>query len=139
FLERTDVERYLALRFPHHDFPPELADVVHRGTEGNPLFLVDLLDYLCDRGVLVALEGRWTLAQAVPDLKRGLPASVRSLIRRKLGQLDEADHRLLVAASVQGLAFDAAIVARVLERDAAAVEERLEVLDRVHALVRRVR
>src|SRR5262249_45405364 len=32
--------------------------------------------------------------------------------------------------------FDAAVVAQVLEQDAAEVEERLEVLERVHALVR---
>jgi predicted ATPase len=139
FLGRPDVERYLALRFPGHDFPAELRDVVHRRTEGNPLFLVDLLRYLCDRGVIAFAEGRWTLAQAVPDLQRELPASVRSLIQRKIDQLGEADRRLLTAASVQGNEFDAAVVAAVLGLDAAEVEERLAELDRVHALVRLLR
>src|SRR5262249_33820648 len=50
----------------------------------------------------------------------------------------EADRRLLLAASVQGLEFDSAVVARVLNLEAAEVEERLEVLERVHALVRAV-
>jgi predicted ATPase len=139
FLGRPDVERYLALQFPGHDFPAELADVVHRHTEGNPLFLVDLLRYLHDRGVIVAVGERWALAQVVPDLQRELPESVRSLIRRKLERLDEADRRLLAAASVQGHEFDAAVVAAVLDRDAAEVEERLAELDRVHALVRLLR
>jgi predicted ATPase len=80
FLSRPDVERYLALKFPGHDFPAGLAAVTHRRTGGNPLFLVDLLGYLRDRGVIVAAEGRWTLARALPDLQRELPASVRSLI-----------------------------------------------------------
>jgi predicted ATPase len=139
FLGRLDVERYLALQFSGHDFPEELADVVHRRTEGNPLFLVDLLRYLCDRGAIVAAGKRWTLAQGVPDLQRELPESVRSLIRRKFERLSEADRRLLAAASVQGHEFDAAVVAAVLEVDAAEVEERLADLDRLHALVRLLR
>jgi predicted ATPase len=139
FLGRPDVERYLALRFPGHDFPAELADVVHRRTEGNPLFLVDLLGYLCDRGAIVAAGGRWALAQGVPDLQRELPESVRSLIRRKLDRLGEPDRRLLAAASIQGYEFDAAVVAAVLDRDATEVEEQLAELDRVHALVRLLR
>ncbi len=139
FLDRTDVERYLALKFPGHAFPPELADLIHRRTEGNPLFLVDLLQYLCDTGVLVAGDGRWLLARAVPDFQRELPASVRSLIRRKIDRLGDGDRRLLTAASVQGHEFDAAVVARALDHDAAEVEERLAELERAHALVRSLR
>ena len=48
------------------------------------------------------------------------------MIQRKIDQLGEDDRRLLVAASVQGYEFDSAVVARVLERDAAQVEERLD-------------
>jgi predicted ATPase len=139
FLGRTDVERYLALKFPEHTFPADFAEVVHRRTEGIPLFLVDLLRDLCDRGVIMLADGRWTLVQAVPDLHRELPASIRSLIQRKIDQLSEGDRRLLTAASVQGNEFDAAVVAAVLDVDAAEVEERLAELDRVHAFVRLLR
>jgi predicted ATPase len=61
------------------------------------------------------------------------------MIQRKIDQLGDDDRRLLVAASVQGCEFDSAVVARVLERDPAEVEERLDELDRVHAFVRVVR
>jgi hypothetical protein len=45
---------------------------------------------------------------------------------------------LLAAASIQGQEFDSRIVADVLGDDAAAVEDRLQGLDRVHAFVRRL-
>src|SRR5262249_55047577 len=125
FLGRPDVERYLTLRFPGHAFPAELAAVVHRRTGGNPLFLVALLQDLGDRGVIVQTKDGWALAQAVPDLQRELPASIRGLIQRKLDRLDESERRLLMAASVQGAKFDTAVVAQVLGRDVAEVEERL--------------
>jgi predicted ATPase len=139
FLSRADVEGYLALAFPGHAFPAGFADLVHARTEGNPLFLVDLLHYLRDRHVLAEADGCWVLAQAVPDLCRELPESVRSLILRLIDQLDDDQRRLLRVASVQGQEFDSAVVAEVLSLDAAEVEERLEVLDRVHGLVRRLR
>jgi predicted ATPase len=139
FLGRPDVERYLALQFPGHDFPADLAHVVHQRTEGNPLFLVDLLRYLCDRGAIVLDHGRWALVRAVPDLQSESPESVRSMIQRKIDQLGEEDRRLLMAASVQGLEFDSAVVAQLLGREAAEVEERLDVLERIHALVHFIR
>ncbi len=138
FLSQSDVERYLSLAFPGHAFPTGFAAMVHAKTEGNPLFLVDLLQYLRDRNVLAEEGGRWVLAQAVPDLGRDLPQSVRCMIRRLIDQLTDDERRLLLAASVQGQEFDAAVVAEVLALDATEVEERLEVLDRVHGLVRRV-
>jgi predicted ATPase len=139
FLTRPDLDRYLALEFPGHCFPEEFAALVHARTEVSPLFMADLLRYLRDRQVLTLKQGRWTLRESVPDLQRDLPESVRGMIQRKIDQLGEDDRRLLVAASVQGYEFDSAVVARVLERDAAEVEERLDELDRVHAFVRMVR
>jgi predicted ATPase len=61
------------------------------------------------------------------------------MIQRKVEQLSAADRQLLMAASVQGPEFDSAVVAQLLGREAADVEERLEVLERVHVMVRRVR
>jgi predicted ATPase len=138
FLRHPDMQRYLALEFPQHCFPEELADLIHAKTEGNPLFMVDLLRHLRDRQVLAQEQSRWVLAQSLPDLQRELPESVRSLIERKIAQLGEEDRRVLVAASVQGYEFDAAVVAQALALNAAQVEEQLERLERVHAFVRLV-
>ena len=135
FLSRQEAEHYLALEFPGHTFPPEFAFVVHEKTEGSPLFLVNLVRDFRERQVIVQSESGWRLAQSVPAIERDLPESVRSMIERKIAQLADEDRQLLVAASVQGHAFDSAVVAHVLGRDPATVEERLEVLDRVHAFV----
>ena len=136
FLSRSEIEKYLALEFPEHRFPAELPALIHSKTEGNPLFMADLVRYLRDRKVIAEEEGRWVLAQSLPGIERDLPESVRGMIERKIAQLSEEDRRLLVAASVQGYEFDSTIVAKALELDPADVEEHLETLERVYALVR---
>jgi DNA-binding winged helix-turn-helix (wHTH) protein/tetratricopeptide (TPR) repeat protein len=140
FLSPGDVERYIALEFPENCFPREFAGVIHSRTEGNPLFMVDLLRYLRDQKVIVKAETdpRWNLAQSIPDLSGVLPQSTRSMIERKIEQLSDWDRKILTAAAVEGYEFDSASVARALEADTLKIEEVLERLDRVHAFVKHV-
>lgn len=137
FLTENEVRALLGLRFPGSSFPLELARLVHSRTEGNPLFVADLADYLRTRGVIRDIAGKWTMEGSLPDLERDLPESMRSMVQRKIGQLSESDNQLLVAASVQGYNFDSAVIAKALGDDPADVEERLVELERVYTFVHR--
>ena len=137
FLTLADIVAYLALVFPGHRFPADFSSLILSKTEGSPLFMADLVRYLKDGGVIRSEpDGGWVLAQAMPDLEKVLPESVRGMIERKIGQLGDQDRGLLVAASVQGYEFDSAVVARALAKEPLDIETRLEELERVHALVR---
>lgn len=136
-LSAADVDRYLALECPGHHFPAEFTAFIHTKTEGTPLFMADLIRYLRDSGAIAEQQGRWTLTRPVANLPKDLPESVRSMIARKIEQLDERDRKLLVGASVQGYEFDSATVSEATGIDPMEVEERLEVLERVHVFVRR--
>jgi adenylate cyclase len=136
FLNEAETAEYLAVEFIDHRFPAELPKLIHAKTEGNPLFMADLIRYLRDRTVIAQTSGAWKLEQAIPDIERELPESVRGMIERKIAQLTEEDNKLLTVASVQGHQFDSAVVAQVLNLDADAIEERLEKLERVFAFVK---
>ena len=110
FLTAVDVAQFLALEFPGHEFPSTFAALIHAKTEGSPLFMVDLLRYLRTRGILSNASGSWVLAQSMPDVAHTLPESIRGMIQRKIEQLEDADRKLLAAASVQGSEFDSAVV-----------------------------
>lgn len=138
FLTTEDIERYLSLEFPSHRLPAEFPGLIHAKTEGNPLFMADLLRYLRDRKVITDDGGGWALAELVQDIEGELPESVRSMVQRKIEQLGEDDRKLLVGASVQGYEFDSAVVGKALGIDSAHVEDQLEALERVHSFVRMV-
>ena len=138
YLVRADVESYLALEFPEHRFPSNFSHFLWKRTEGNPLFMVDLVRDLRDRKIIVQDQGRWSLSQPVEDISADLPASVRSMIQRKIDSLDEHDRRLLQAASVEGAEFHSVVLAAAISADAAEVEERLETIERMHYFVQRI-
>jgi hypothetical protein len=50
FLSVPAVGQYLTRRFPGHRLPAELAVILHRHTDGNPLFVVNTVDYLIAQG-----------------------------------------------------------------------------------------
>jgi len=137
FLSENEVRALLALKFPGSAFPPELSRMIHSRTEGNPLFVADVAQYLRTKDVIRETGGIWSVSGSLPDLERELPESMRSMVQRKIGQLSEPDSQLLVAASVQGHSFDSSVISAALERDPAEVEERLDDLERIYTFVHR--
>jgi predicted ATPase len=136
YLTTADIDRYLGLVFRGHEFPEEFPRLIHARTEGNALFMTDLIEYLKDRGIIQQKERGWIITEGLADIERNMPESVRSIVQRKIDQLQDNDRRLLVAASIQGFDFDSASVARVLNLDPAEVEEQLDGLERIHTFVR---
>ena len=135
FLTIADVEAYLTLEFPHNNFPSAFSRLIHAKTEGTPFFMVEVLRYLRDKQFISESAGLWTLSEKLPDIERDLPQSVIVMIQRKIDFVSDIDRRLLSAASIEGYEFDAAVVARALEMQAADVEECFDKLQRVHGLV----
>ena len=135
-LDLVAVARYIALQFPEHGFPSDFARLVHERSEGNPLFMSDLLRDLRRRQQVRQRDGRWVLADDLLSVERELPESIRSAVQRKVEALDDADRRLLGAASVQGVDFDTALIAAALQLPEEEIEDRLDRLQREHALVR---
>jgi DNA-binding winged helix-turn-helix (wHTH) protein/predicted ATPase len=138
FLSVGDVEHYIVMQFPANRFPEEFARVVYERTEGNPLFMTDMLRYLRDRQVLVERDGCWLLAEPVAEIRKVVPVGIHSMIRLKVDQFGSEDRRILLCAAAQGVQFDSAVIAQVLSLDPADVEERLQELDTVHDVVRMV-
>jgi tetratricopeptide (TPR) repeat protein len=138
FLTLSDIREYIDRRFPRNQFPPEFAVLVHQRTDGNPLFMIDLLRFLRDRQVLEERNGIWTVGQPLREAAMIVPDGIGSMIKLKLDQLTADDLQLLSTAAVQGIQFDSSVLAQVLRRSPADVEERLQELDTACNLVRAV-
>ena len=136
YLNEQAVAEYLAVRFPAHRFPGELAALIHDRTEGNPLFMVNTVDYLVGTGLIAADETGARLTAEIDQIKLGVPDSIRNLIDRQIDHLASPEQRMLEAASVAGAEFSPYAVAAALDEDAATIESTCEELARRHQFVR---
>jgi predicted ATPase len=129
-LTNEAVDQYLVARFPRHGFPPRFAQVLYQLTDGNPFFLVALIDDLLRRGIIAEVDERWALQREIELIAAEVPENVRQLIGRQIDRLKGVEQRILAAASVVGLQFSAAAVAATVELPTADIEEACTVLAR---------
>ena len=130
------VADYLRERFPGNAFPAELAHVIHARTEGNPLFMVTLVDDLLARGLIAPREHGWELRAALDAVDLDVPESLRQMIDRQIGRVGKEEQHMLEAGSVAGMEFSAVSVAAAMEQPVADVEERCDELVRGQLFLR---
>jgi DNA-binding winged helix-turn-helix (wHTH) protein/predicted ATPase len=130
YLSENSVAEYLSVRFPSNRFPAELAGLIHERTEGNPLFMVNAVDFLVAEGRIAEHEKTWGLAVEIEKVEVGVPDSIKQMIEKHVEHLDADKQRTLEAASVAGTEFSSLAVAAGLGEDRAAVEARCEELAR---------
>ncbi len=111
FLSAGAVAEYLERRFPGQGFPPELAGVLHRNTDGNALFLVNTVDDLIAQGQLRAVDGQWRLSTPVDAIALGAPETLGQMVDRQAERLTAVEQAMLAVASVAGAEFSAAVAA----------------------------
>jgi predicted ATPase len=122
-LTESAIEEYLSRRFGDQvrHRQSDVARMVYRRTEGNPLFMVNVANELARRGVIARETEEWELQQSMTS--GGVPPTLQQFIEQQLEHLSVADVELLETASVAGMEFSAATVAAGLERDVQEVEQ----------------
>src|SRR6202030_2238858 len=100
-LAEAEVTEYLAPEASQGKAPVGLAELVHRHTEGNPLFMVAALDHLIQRGLISRENGRWQLSVPLEAIDIGVPENLRQLIEAQIDRLSVEEQRALEVASVQ--------------------------------------
>ncbi|MGH2597454.1 MAG: ATP-binding protein [Actinomycetota bacterium] len=90
---------------------PELKRTIVERSEGNPLYVEEIVRKLIDDGVLRATEAsRWEVALPVEDVE--LPRSIQGLISARLDGLPEDEKAALQDAAVIGRVFWVGAVAQ---------------------------
>jgi predicted ATPase/DNA-binding winged helix-turn-helix (wHTH) protein len=134
-LDEATVAAYVRSRLPKSSDAIEQA--VYRHTEGNPLFMVNMVAHLLAQDRSLSIQEGLTPTRTTQVIELGIPDSLRDLIESQLDGLADEDRRLLEACSVGGSRFSAETVAAALGQDPADMEERCESLCRRGRFLRR--
>lgn len=130
YLTEAAVRDYLTVTFPGNRFPAGLAGLIHKRTDGNPLFMVNAANYLLELGLIVQRDNTWELRVDIANVELGVPDNIKQMIERHVDHLDADTQRTLEAASVAGVEFSTPALAAGLEEDPRAVEARCNELAR---------
>lgn len=129
-LSLSAVEEYLTLTFPQRQFPTALTPMLHKRTNGTPLFFVKVVQDWVNQGVLTETSGKWELQGTLEEATNAVPRSLREMIEWQIGKVDPHLQLTLEAASVVGEEFTAALVAAAVNEEETSVEQQCEDLAR---------
>jgi len=129
-LAESEIVQYLTLGNTTAGVPEALASLLHRHTEGNPLFMIAVLEHLIGRGLVEHVRDGWHLRRPAEEISLELPDSLRQMIGAQIERLTETEQRVLEVAAIAGMSFAPAISAPSADMDTAAFEECCDALAR---------
>jgi DNA-binding winged helix-turn-helix (wHTH) protein/tetratricopeptide (TPR) repeat protein len=135
YLTEDAVSDYLATAFNGHKFPTRLRNAIFARTEGNPLFMRNLVEYLTDRQLIVKEDGGWKLRADSSVLQDDVPGNLRQLIEKQLERLTPDERIVLEGASVVGMECSSVAIAAGIGTTTEHVEAQCETLARQHHLL----
>ena len=120
YLSIGSVREYLQRRFG--DRAQDLAPLVHARTDGNPLFVVAIVEELIRRDQLTSTRDGWVVKVASDPANLAVPSDLVEMFTAQFQNLTAEERAVLEAASVAGPNFTPWTVARALGRDIEHVE-----------------
>jgi predicted ATPase len=124
------------------ELPEEVLRLVFGKTEGNPLFVEEVVRTLLEEGGLIRIEARWVIGREIAKLE--IPDNLKRLVLARVDRLDNEPKRIVRVASVIGRQFMIRVLDRVLDKSPHYEKSQLlihlstlEATDLIHLLVSR--
>ncbi|UCB42804.1 MAG: hypothetical protein JSV77_10200, partial [Dehalococcoidales bacterium] len=112
-LNADEVRRMLE-SITREEVPWSLAEAVHRQTEGNPLFVQEVVRYIVEEQLLYREKGKWIITRDKP-LEMSIPEGLRDVVGKRLSSLSPECNSLLSIAAVIGREFRLAVLQKVAD------------------------
>jgi DNA-binding winged helix-turn-helix (wHTH) protein len=129
-LTEAEIAQYLADGQSVAMVPNELASLLHRHTEGNPLFMTAVLEHLLGAGLVEHDHGVWRLRRSASEIAPQVPESLRQMIGAQIERLSAPEQRVLEVAAIAGMTFVAAISAPTAGLDPGSFDDYCDTLAR---------
>jgi len=107
-LTASDIRDHLRAIFPQVELPTNFERELEQITQGNPLFLSEVVRTLVLDEKIILVNQQWV----VEPLEQGyLPRSLEEIVKRKISTLDEESRKLLDHASILGDSVSLSVLA----------------------------
>jgi class 3 adenylate cyclase/tetratricopeptide (TPR) repeat protein len=135
-LSREDAQRLVGFLLTVEELPDPVRDRILARAEGNPFFLEEIIRQLIDEKHIVRQGNRWRAAQAIGEVV--IPDTVQGVLAARIDLLEPAEKRALQSAAVVGRVFWTGPVGKLLNGEAADLDELLGRLEERELVAARV-
>lgn len=118
-LNAEETQNLVNFYFSKNQYKKSFHKRIFSVTDGNPLFILELLKLFTRIGVVTNSEEGWIQVQENEEFP--VPTRVNDLIIRKLSCLTEKEMQVLEAAAVEGVSFSSETVGHIIRMERLAV------------------
>ncbi|MBS3808969.1 MAG: diguanylate cyclase [Desulfobacterales bacterium] len=117
-LTETNIAKQLNMIFEGIYLPEGLCREIARVTQGNPLFMVEIIRKMISDGKIFMQQKKWTVSEIEKDY---FPRSLEEIIQAKMENLDEESKKFLDRASAFGESTFLSMLAGITRDDSARI------------------
>jgi predicted ATPase len=110
-LSTTATNQMVSTLLATSELPEGVKQLIIQKSEGNPLFVEEVVRMLIERGALIRENGTWMIQQDLSLLE--IPDNLKRLVLSRIDRLDEEPKRVLRVASVIGREFPVKVLEQV--------------------------
>jgi adenylate cyclase len=97
------------------ELPEQTRQLILQKSEGNPLFVEEIIRMLIERSLIVPQNGGWVAGKEIVAVD--IPDNLQNLLMARIDRLPEEVRETLRVASVIGRQFPVKVLAEVLEKN----------------------
>jgi predicted ATPase len=127
-LDMDDTTKIAELVLSIKALPKVFSDTLYTNSRGNPFYIKEFIQTLCEENIIVKDDGGWKFAVEFADVK--VPVKIKDLISRRLEKLGEDELRAVEYAATIGRPFTPEVIGRCLEIDPNTVNT---IFEKLHA------
>lgn len=119
------IYQFVNNNFTPNSFDEEFLEILFKRSEGNPLFISDLLSLLVETGYIESnSQGVWQLSK--PIRLEVLPSRLAGVIQSRINKLTTELREILTVASIEGEEFTVQVICRIKKLEETRLLEHLD-------------
>ncbi|MBS3781198.1 MAG: tetratricopeptide repeat protein [Candidatus Thermoplasmatota archaeon] len=114
-LDQPSVSELVSNYIDRGDLPEDFIWTMYRETEGNPFYIVEILDSMMQDGVIDPHSYDWDPEEELSNIS--VPSSIMDMTNRKIERLDREEKKVLYFAALLGNEFNFEILEQIIDMD----------------------
>jgi tetratricopeptide (TPR) repeat protein len=132
-LKETDINRMISSLFHNAEFGKALVESVYRESEGNPLFVMEIMKLLKMEEVIRSEAGIYRLRSDFEAFS--MPSRIQDIVLRRVGRLQRSEREVLEIGAVEGEIFHSDTISRCLDTNRLTILRMLQALERDYHII----